>query len=73
MRPRPAVLFTATYWAGLATGLLRFGSPAGVTSVSLGLALLMMINGYIAGTMEDVLQNSIRLRTGHVQIRNFAG
>ncbi len=27
------------YWAGLATGLLRFGSPIGVTALSLGLAL----------------------------------
>jgi len=38
-------------------------------AVALGLALLMVMNGYIAGVMEDSLQNSIRLRTGHVQIR----
>src|SRR6266496_6108714 len=38
-------------------------------AVALGLALLMLMNGYIAGVMEDTLQNSIRLRTGHVQIR----
>ncbi|HET7470996.1 MAG TPA: DNA internalization-related competence protein ComEC/Rec2 [Gemmatimonadales bacterium] len=30
MRPRPALLFTLAYGAGLATGLLRFGSPVGV-------------------------------------------
>jgi ABC-type lipoprotein release transport system permease subunit len=38
-------------------------------AVGLGLALLMVMNGFIAGIMEDALQNSIRLRTGHVQIR----
>jgi len=38
-------------------------------AVALGLALLVVMNGYIAGVMEDSLQNSIRLRTGHVQIR----
>jgi ABC-type lipoprotein release transport system permease subunit len=38
-------------------------------AVALGLALLMVMNGFIAGIMEDTLQNSIRLRTGHVQIR----
>jgi ABC-type lipoprotein release transport system permease subunit len=38
-------------------------------AVALGLALLIVMNGFIAGIMEDSLQNSIRLRTGHVQIR----
>ena len=38
-------------------------------AVALGLALLMVVNGYIAGVMEDSLQNSIRLQTGHVQVR----
>ncbi len=38
-------------------------------AVALGLALLIVINGLIAGMMEDALQNSIRLRTGHVQLR----
>jgi ABC-type lipoprotein release transport system permease subunit len=38
-------------------------------AVALGLALLMVMNGFIAGIMEDSLQNSIRLKTGHVQIR----
>ena len=38
-------------------------------AVALGLALLMVMNGFVAGIMEDSLQNSIRLRTGHVQIR----
>src|SRR5436853_5136406 len=38
-------------------------------AVALGLALLVVMNGFIAGIMEDSLQNSIRLRTGHVQLR----
>jgi ABC-type lipoprotein release transport system permease subunit len=38
-------------------------------AVALGLALLMLLNGYIAGVMEDSLQTTIRLRTGHVQVR----
>lgn len=38
-------------------------------AVALGLALLLFLNGYIAGVTEDSLQNSIRLRTGHVQVR----
>jgi ABC-type lipoprotein release transport system permease subunit len=38
-------------------------------AVGLGLALLMTINGLISGMMEDSLQSSIRLLTGHVQIR----
>lgn len=38
-------------------------------AVALGLAMLMMFNGLIAGVWEDALQNSIRLRTGHLQLR----
>lgn len=38
-------------------------------AVALGLALLITLNGYISGVMEDGLQNSIRLQTGHVQVR----
>ena len=33
MRSRPALLFTVCYGAGLATGLLRFGGPAGALVV----------------------------------------
>lgn len=39
-------------------------------AVALGLGLLITLNGYIAGVMEDGLQNSIRLQTGHVQVRS---
>jgi len=38
VRPRPALLFSLSYGAGLATGLLRFGSPLGA-AVPLGVAL----------------------------------
>ncbi|MBA3556629.1 MAG: ComEC/Rec2 family competence protein, partial [Gemmatimonadales bacterium] len=39
MRPCSPVLFTAAYGAGLATGLLRFGTPLGATAVAVALAL----------------------------------
>ncbi len=38
-------------------------------AVALGLAMLIVLNGLIAGTWEDALQNNIRLRTGHIQLR----
>src|SRR3989304_2046945 len=38
-------------------------------SVAFGLALLIWMAGLIAGVLEDSLQNSIRLRPGHLQIR----
>lgn len=38
-------------------------------AVALGLGLLILMNGYIAGVMEEAMQNDIRLRIGHVQIR----
>jgi ABC-type lipoprotein release transport system permease subunit len=38
-------------------------------AVALGLALLMVMNGFIAGILDDSIQNSIRLNTGHVQLR----
>lgn len=38
-------------------------------AVALGLALLFVMNGLIAGVMAESLQNSIRLRTGHLQLR----
>jgi competence protein ComEC len=33
MRPRPAILLTLAYGAGLATGLLRFGTPLGMAGL----------------------------------------
>lgn len=38
-------------------------------AVALGLTLLIFINGLIAGVMGDAVENNIRLRTGHVQLR----
>jgi ABC-type lipoprotein release transport system permease subunit len=38
-------------------------------AVALGLALLIFINGFIAGVMHDAVENNIRLKTGHVQVR----
>lgn len=40
-----------------------------IIAVALGLALLIVMNGMIAGIMGESLQNSIRLRTGHLQLR----
>jgi competence protein ComEC len=37
--PRPVILFTAVYWAGLATGLLRFGEPVWVYVLAVGAAV----------------------------------
>lgn len=41
-----------------------------LTAIALGLALLIVMSGYIAGIMDGALQNSIRMNTGHVQIRS---
>ncbi len=38
-------------------------------AVALGLGLLILMNGYVAGITEETVQNNIRLRTGHVQLR----
>ena len=58
-------------WAIAYRDLLRNRRRSILTllAVALGLAMLMMFNGLIAGVWEDALQNSIRLRTGHVQLR----
>ncbi len=38
-------------------------------AVAVGLALLFVLEGFIAGIADDSLQNTIRLQTGHVQVR----
>ncbi|MBK8047210.1 MAG: ABC transporter permease [Anaerolineales bacterium] len=38
-------------------------------AVGLGLGLLILLDGYIAGVMQDSLETSIRLKTGHLQLR----
>jgi ABC-type lipoprotein release transport system permease subunit len=50
-------------------GRNRRRSILSVVAVALGLALLIVMNGYIAGVMDEAIQNDIRLRTGHVQLR----
>lgn len=40
-----------------------------IIAVALGLALLIVMNGLVAGAVADSLQNSIRFETGHVQLR----
>jgi competence protein ComEC len=47
--PRPTILFTAAYWAGLATGLLRFGAPTFAVLVAIGLGLIWRPLGLVAG------------------------
>jgi ABC-type lipoprotein release transport system permease subunit len=41
-------------------------------AVALGLALLITLNGLIEGEAAGALENSIRLQTGHVQVREEA-
>lgn len=61
MSPRPVVLFTVAYWAGLATGLLHFGAPGGITAVAFGLALtrrppaVVAAGGLLAGRLGGEL------------------
>jgi ABC-type lipoprotein release transport system permease subunit len=50
-------------------GRNRRRSILSLIAVALGLALLIVLNGYIAGVTEESLQNDIRLRSGHVQMR----
>jgi ABC-type lipoprotein release transport system permease subunit len=38
-------------------------------AVALGLALLMSTHGLTGGMVEETMQNTIRLQTGHVQVR----
>ena len=50
-------------------GRHRRRSAFTLLAVALGLGLLLTVNGLISGVVADSLANSIRLRTGHVQIR----
>ena len=70
------------YWAGLATGLLRFGNPLGVTALSVGLALtgrpiaVLAGGGVLAGRLSgelavalDSSQCAARLRAAPLRLR----
>lgn len=50
-------------------GRNRRRSGLSVLAVAMGLALLIVLNSFIAGIVGDSLQNAIRLDTGHVQLR----
>jgi len=47
----------------------RRRSLLALLAVGLGLALLILLNGFVAGIIDGSLQNTIRLRTSHVQVR----
>ena len=76
------ILFTATYWAGLVTGLLHFGGPLGATALLLGLALsgrslgLLGGGGVLAGRLSGEVaaalereQCAARLPDAQLQLR----
>jgi ABC-type lipoprotein release transport system permease subunit len=50
-------------------GRNRRRSILSLIAVGLGLGLLILMNGYIAGVFDEAMQNDIRLRSGHVQLR----
>jgi ABC-type lipoprotein release transport system permease subunit len=54
-------------WRDLGRNRRRSGLT--ILAIGMGLGLLVMLNGLIAGEIEDMLANSIRLRTAHVQLR----
>ncbi|MCA9980877.1 MAG: ABC transporter permease [Anaerolineales bacterium] len=43
-----------------------------MVGVSLGLALIIMMSGLIAGMLDSTLQDTIRLQTGHLQLRSVS-
>jgi competence protein ComEC len=80
--PRPAILFTAVYWAGLATGLLHFGGPLGVTVMAAAIAVsrqpysLLVGSGLLAGRLGGELavvlerdECAVRLPAGRLRMR----
>ncbi|HEY7503082.1 MAG TPA: DNA internalization-related competence protein ComEC/Rec2 [Gemmatimonadales bacterium] len=47
--PRPTILLTAAYWAGLATGLLHWGAPTAALLVAVGLGVIARPLGFVLG------------------------
>ena len=68
MKPRSSILLTACYGAGLATGLLHFGGPVGVSAVSMALivtrqpAALLGAGAVLIGRMHAELALAADLR-----------
>jgi ABC-type lipoprotein release transport system permease subunit len=50
-------------------GRNRRRSVLSMLGAALGLGLLIIMYGLVAGTIQSTLANAIRLRTGHVQVR----
>jgi ABC-type lipoprotein release transport system permease subunit len=50
-------------------GRNRRRSGLTILAVTLGLAILILMSGYIAGIIDGSISDSIRLNTGHVQVR----
>mgnify|MGYP005845571589 CR=1 FL=1 len=50
-------------------GRNRRRSLFSLIAVALGLSLLILLHGYLAGVIGESLDNDVRLRTGHVQVR----
>ena len=44
-------------------------SALSILAVGLGLALLIVMSGFLAGVVGDMIDNTLRLDTGHVQLR----
>jgi len=81
VRPRPAILLTLIYGAGLATGLLRFGSPLGAAALlaagpisGRALPTLMAIGGMLgrvsaeAAWLRERERCAVRLPAGRLRL-----
>jgi competence protein ComEC len=81
VRPRPSILFTLSYGAGLATGLLHFGSPLGVAALLVAAPLLRgplpillagaAATGRVAGELARTGEETrcpARLRPGRIRL-----
>lgn len=55
-------------WRDLARNRRR--SLLSLVAVTLGLALILTLNGMVIGVVHDTIDNAIRLETGHLQIRS---
>ena len=84
MKPRPAILLTLAYGAGLATGLLRFGDPLGAAAVlsrgchlaGQGLATMFVTGamlGRVSGELAWLAERSELCRRGFPRKRSGSG